>query len=240
MKVVILAAGMGSRLQEILKGKPKPLLEINGKCLLEHSLESLKQSGITEVTLAIGFEGQQIRNRIGNKFGGKININYASNPQYDSSGSMYSLYCALETPQTCLVLDGDIVYDSKAITKIMETKHKNSVVLTDCCGSGDEVYVTLDDSNNVTYLGKKLPSQRRVVEFTGISKFSEEFMNKMFERHNQRTEKLDLTEYYEDAAYQVSKSLPWYGLVIPNLPWSEVDRKEDISRAINAIKNSAR
>ena len=234
MKAIILAAGVGSRLQSVLKGRPKPLLELEGKSLLEYSLEALAANKIDEVNLAIGFEGERIREKIGTSFMG-MEIRYSRNERYDSSGSMHSLYQALGTAQNCLVLDGDIVYSPQAIAQLLKSKDKDSVILTDCCGSGDEVYVTLD-KGDVAYLGKKLPAEKDKWEFTGISRFSKAFVSQMFRLHEENMSRGDYSEYYEDCAYRTSKLMPWKGLAIKGLAWSEVDKKEDIPRALGVLK----
>jgi len=70
MKAVILAAGLGKRMRPLTKDKPKALVELKGKPLLEHVLESLKKAGVKEALIVIGFKGSSIRKRFGKQFGG--------------------------------------------------------------------------------------------------------------------------------------------------------------------------
>lgn len=234
MKVVILAAGMGSRLQTILNGRPKPLFEINGKSLLEYSLEALSENEIQDVVLATGFNEGEIKKKFSQKFRG-MKIGYVKNQAYETTGSMHSLYVALKKPEDCLVLDGDIIYDPKIIKEILRAKTDNCLAVTDCCGSGDEVYVVLDKESRITYLGKDLPKSKKVFEFTGISKFSENYMKTMFELHEKRM-KSKTNEYYEDCAFRASTIIPWYGIRTNHLAWSEIDKIEDIERAKNVLQ----
>ncbi|MFC1685686.1 NTP transferase domain-containing protein [Nanoarchaeota archaeon] len=235
MEAIILAAGMGTRLKEILNGKPKPLLEIKGKPLIQYSLEALAAAGVKKATIALGFKGEIIKEYL-EKWKGDIELSYVFNKSYETTGSMHSLYTALRNSKECLVLDGDIVYDGEIINKLINSDDKSKVVLTKCCGSNDEVYVLLDSSNKITYLGKKNPG-KNPFEFTGISKFSKEFMDIMFNLHKENLEQGNLDEYYEDCAYNASKISPWYGFVDLNLAWSEIDKKEDIPRALKSIEN---
>jgi len=73
---VILAGGKGTRLSPITHEIPKPLLPLQGKPLVEHTLDLLKKYGITEVILAIGYQGQKIKDYFGDgrKFG--LHISY--------------------------------------------------------------------------------------------------------------------------------------------------------------------
>jgi choline kinase len=232
MKAIILAAGMGSRLQGLLKGKPKPLFELGDRSLLEHSLDGLASNGIKDITIAIGFNGQEIINKIGRR----PDIRYVYNESYADTGSMHSFYEALREPKDCLVLDGDIVYDPSAIRELLKTENPNSVVLTNCCGGGDEVYVSLDGGGAVKYLGKERPCEKEVWEFTGMSRFSKRFVSQMFKLHEENLKKRQQGEYYEDCACRAGRSISWQGVVIKGLAWSEVDKREDIPRAVKVLE----
>jgi len=235
MKTVILSAGVGSRLQSILNGRPKPLFELGGKSLLCRSLDALAARGIDNVTLAVGFKERDIRKEIGSQYS-RLKINYALNKRYHSTGSMHSLYLALGSPQDCLVLDGDIIYDSGLIQRILDSPLQNNVILSPCSGSGDEVYTNTNEEGRINYLGKADPGGMNLFEFTGISKFSKAFIKKMFTRHKNNLENKQYGEYYEDCAYQISKTIPWYGLITQKNQWSEIDKPEDVPRAMKVLK----
>src|SRR3989338_11252442 len=69
MKCVILAAGEGIRMRPLTLEKPKPLLAINGKPLIEHVIENLPKE-IDELVVVIGYKGEQIKDFLGKKFHG--------------------------------------------------------------------------------------------------------------------------------------------------------------------------
>lgn len=75
MKAVILAAGVGKRMQPLTNNKPKALVEFKGKPLLEHVLQSLEKAGIKEAVVVVGFGGGMIRKRFGKAFG-KMKLSY--------------------------------------------------------------------------------------------------------------------------------------------------------------------
>ncbi len=78
MKAVIVAAGMGTRLRPMTETLPKGLIEIGGKTLLEHSLKALKDNGIKEIIIVIGFLGDMIKQKLSNEFDG-VKITYVEN-----------------------------------------------------------------------------------------------------------------------------------------------------------------
>jgi len=93
MKVVILAGGLGSRLQEETTIKPKPMVEIGGKPILWHILNIYSAHGFNEFVLALGYKGETIKEYFLNYFAlnndfsvdlskGKIDINSAKQPAW--------------------------------------------------------------------------------------------------------------------------------------------------------------
>jgi len=243
MKAIILAAGMGSRLHDVCKDKPKPLFEINGKSLLEYSLNSLNKAGIKQIDIVLGYKGEMIKEKIGENYK-DIKIRYAENELYESTGSMHSVYCAFKDkePEDCLVLDADLVYNPEIISNLLKSEKENIAFLTPCCGSGEETYVILDDENKIVYLSLNKKADRALIkkeivwEFNGVAKFSKEFVNELLGLHKQKMENKDFEAYYEEHALEINKTIPWYGLIDNRLVLAEVDRKEDVERAEQVIK----
>jgi len=76
MKVMILAAGYGRRLLPLTEGTPKPLLEVNGKSLIQRNIETLIDSGFDEFVINISYLGQMIKEHVNHTFPG-IKISFS-------------------------------------------------------------------------------------------------------------------------------------------------------------------
>lgn len=66
MKAVVLAAGLGKRLAAITADKPKVLVKVGNKTLIEHNLAKLRNLGFSKIALVIGYKGEMVRETVGN------------------------------------------------------------------------------------------------------------------------------------------------------------------------------
>lgn len=92
MEAVIMAGGKGTRLQSVAKDIPKPMIKILGKPLLEYQIDSLRESGIDNIILIIGYLGNIIQEYFadGKKFG--VNIQYIIEEKpLGTAGALYYL-----------------------------------------------------------------------------------------------------------------------------------------------------
>jgi NDP-sugar pyrophosphorylase family protein len=83
MQAVILAGGLGTRLGEITRAIPKPMVSVAGRPYLEHQLRELARQGITEVVLLTGYLGEQIEDFFGDgqRLGLRLRYNREAAPQ---------------------------------------------------------------------------------------------------------------------------------------------------------------
>jgi glucose-1-phosphate thymidylyltransferase len=108
MKGVILAAGEGTRLRPRTDGIPKPLVEVGGEPLLTRCLETLRELGIDEAVIVVGYRGDRIRDRYGERFRG-LDISYAHQPEQD--GLAHAVLAARNhVDSDFVVLNGDNIY----------------------------------------------------------------------------------------------------------------------------------
>ena len=68
MQAIILAAGMGKRLGEYTINNTKCMIEVNGVRLIDRTLETLKNNGISRIVLVVGYKGQNVKNYVGNDY----------------------------------------------------------------------------------------------------------------------------------------------------------------------------
>lgn len=121
MKVIIMAGGMGTRIQSVRADVPKPMIEICGKPILQYQIENLKACGLTDITIGVGHLGHVIKDFFGDglKFG--VNISYFTEDHpLGTAGALFKMLDgrACADVQTSTVLDddflllcGDVIFD---------------------------------------------------------------------------------------------------------------------------------
>lgn len=120
MKALILAAGRGSRMQELTQEKPKCLVELHKKPLLLYQIEALKNAGIDDIGIVVGYARECLESYIK-----KFKLHSIINPQWADSNMIYSLYCAKEwlmDSDRVVVSYSDIFYSVAAIDSLLKSK----------------------------------------------------------------------------------------------------------------------
>ena len=134
---VILAAGMGIRLRELIGLCPKGLLEINGESLIDRSLRLLKKEGIERVVLVTGFQEALYHRHLKNKKN-IPNLEFVHSPRYSETGSMHSLFVAKDAlHEDFLLLESDLLYESRALKSVLDFKGSDVVLSSGKTGSKD-------------------------------------------------------------------------------------------------------
>lgn len=119
MKAVVLAAGEGVRLQPITSTRPKHLIKVGGKPILEHCLGALKASGIEEVVLVVHYMGEKIREYFGDgkKFG--FRIEYVEQPSVAGTGNAVGVTEPFVKDEF-LVVYGDLLFSAEAVKSVVD------------------------------------------------------------------------------------------------------------------------
>ncbi len=88
MQAVILAAGLGTRMKQLTKNRPKALVPLGGKPLLEHCLDRFEKAGTKKAVIVIGKYGHQVKDYFGNQYR-KIHLEYVE--QKEQLGTAHAL-----------------------------------------------------------------------------------------------------------------------------------------------------
>ncbi|MAG07930.1 glucose-1-phosphate thymidylyltransferase [Candidatus Woesearchaeota archaeon] len=120
MQAIILAAGLGTRTYPLTLTRPKPLLKVANKTIIEHNLEQLKGL-VEEVIIVIGYKGEMIKKLIGKSFN-KLKITYVLQKQQLGSGHALEL-CKNKLKDSFIVMNGDDIFCKEDIERCLKHKY---------------------------------------------------------------------------------------------------------------------
>lgn len=173
-KVLILAAGQGTRLRPLTNDKPKCLVQLLGNSLLERQVNTLKSCGVDTIHIATGYREDQIRN---------LGFDTTLNPKYASTNMVETLFCASEymvEGEDLIIAYGDIVYQKGNLKELLNCSEEIALMVDKNWKSLwslrlenplDDAETLKLDKGFVTELGKKPISYSEIEgQYTGLIK----------------------------------------------------------------------
>ncbi len=128
MRAIILAAGVGRRLEAYLEGEPKCLLVVGDEPLLGRLLRALGAAGVEEAVVVVGHAAERVRATIGDTWGG-VCVRYLVNSVY-TKGAILSLWTArAEFHDDLLIMDADVLCPLGFIARLVRSGHANCFLL---------------------------------------------------------------------------------------------------------------
>lgn len=176
MKAIILAAGQGKRLLPLTQDTPKTLLNISGTTILEYQLVMLASCNVKEVVLVGGFRVDKLKDyaeRYIALHGLDLTLKVITNKDYDITNNLYSLWLAKdEMTSDFLVINGDNVFDRRAVVKMIQQKDITAAVAIHKNPSYDDedMKVRIVDSN-VVEISKGIDNMEASGESIGLRLF---------------------------------------------------------------------
>ena len=232
MKTVILAAGAGSRLKPLTDHMPKCLLKVGVKSILEMTIENLLATNNSEIIIVTGYLENKIREFIRERFP-YLQITYIYNKLYASTNNIYSLWLAKDEVlgNDMMMLDSDIVFDERIISKLQNSGYKNCLALKRHEVHDEEIKVKTDAHGCVIEIGKEVNVSQAEGESIGIEIFGKEALTELYFILDRKvvTEK-EVNQFYE-AAFQELSDNNLFIVDTTEYFCMEIDTEEDLKIA---------
>lgn len=231
---------MGRRLGEHTRDNTKCMVEVNGIRLIDRMLRQLSGLGLRRVTIVTGHREKELKEHIGQRYAGQLDIEYISNPVYDKTNNIYSLSLAkgrLQEDDT-LLLESDLVFSDRLLPMIVEDPYPNLALVAKYESWMDGTMVRIDRERNiVNFVPKKAFRFEDAGDYyktVNIYKFSREFASEKYVPFlDAYCRALGNNEYYEQVLRVITlidnadlKALP-----IGNEKWYEIDDVQDLDIA---------
>jgi choline kinase len=238
-QALILAAGVGKRLSAMGKDAhrgPKALLDFDGKTLLQRHIELLRQSGINTITVIAGFEADSVRTALEALPSGPP-VCVLINPAF-REGSVVSLWAGrsvLESGAPVILMDADVIYDYRLMTRLVESSKSNVLLLDREIEPGDEpVKLCVRNGQIVDFRKKPTEAHEWYGESVGFFRFTPDAAAELARRTGDYVANGRRTMEYEEPIRDMIMASPAdrFGFEdISGLPWTEIDFPEDVVKA---------
>lgn len=237
MKAIMLAAGVGHRLG-CTNGKPLPkiLLRFGGKTLLQYHIEALKNLGIDELVLGVGFHHQDIVREI-HALGAEDFVRPILNKDYHEGNilTLWTLRQELCQGDPVLLMDADVLYCEELLERLLKSRHENCMLMDRSFDSGDEPVKICVRDGKIIEFRKWLSAEFDFCgESVGFFKLSSDIAKKVIEQTELYIDQGRRQEPYEEAIRDVLLTSPRNTFEfedITGLAWTEIDFPADVERA---------
>ena len=237
MKVIILAAGQGTRLRPLTDDKPKCMVNVFGKDIISYQLNAFKRNQIDNVVVVKGYKAEVLN---------YPNITYYYNEKYDTTNMVYSLFTAeAEFNDDIIISYGDIIYSDKVLQTLLNDQHDFAMTIDlDWFNLWsarmenpleDAETLKLNEKGEITELGKKPKSLEDISgQFMGLIKIKKDKLKEIQQFYHS----LDKESHYDGKSFEQMFSTSFFQLLIDNGMsihavkvnggWIEIDCQSDI------------
>ncbi|BDZ67851.1 bifunctional sugar-1-phosphate nucleotidylyltransferase/acetyltransferase [Methanobacterium ferruginis] len=227
MRAVILTAGEGTRMRPLTLTRPKTMLPVGGKPLLEYTVEALKEAGIKNITMIVGYQKEAVKDYFKDGTSLGVNIDYViQEERLGTAHAIGQIYGTLkEDDDAVIVTNGDIILGHRLIeslmTKFYESQAQSILVLTQ-----------VDDPSSFGVVELEGDHIKDIVEKPSLEDAPSNLINAgiyLFDRNIfkaiEKTEKSERGEYEitDSLKIQINKGKKVLGLVSQD-KWIDVGR----------------
>ena len=252
MQAIILAAGMGKRLKSYTKDATKCMVKVNGKTLIEYTIEALVANRIERLIVVVGYKGATLKDFIASKFNAEnlngMKIDYIENPVYDTTNNIYSLFLAGSemAKDDTILLESDLIFKPEILSRLVASPDKNLAVVSPFEAWMDGTCTLLDENNCITGILDKVrfnwEDTEHYYKTVNIYKFSKDFSQQYYLPFLDAYQKaFGKNEYYEQVLKVISflSSAALKGLVVSGSDWYEIDDPADLAIAEDRFKTGS-
>jgi L-glutamine-phosphate cytidylyltransferase len=234
LRAIVLAAGRGLRLGSLGSELPKCLLDVGGRTLIEHQINSLNRIGVHDILIVAGFEHQKIENAVR----GQAEI--IINRDWDSTNSLASYLLARDwVTSDVFVINGDVLCHPD-VFKRLATSDGSYVAYDSSSGLDDEHMKVAHDRGRLVAMTKQMPSALVCGENVGVLRLSRDVAEAAFDAAAQLLARGRRQAWLAEAITAIAPNYLIWCVDIADLPWTEIDFPHDLALARSLIWPSIR
>ena len=234
---VILAAGMARRLRPLTDTRPKCLLTVGERTLLQRTVDAMTGAGIDELVVVTGYRAEMLRTFLTEHYP-SLDIHFIHNADYEHNNNIFSLW--LTRPYTdgrdFVLMDSDILFDPAVLPYLL--KSEGTVLAVNRHELGDEeIKVITDADGYVTEISKTCSIEAAIGESVGIEKMMADYSTALFRELEQMIEREGLIDVFYERAFErlIPQGHCFRAVDTTSFFSIELDTVEDFNRAKELI-----
>ena len=229
MKLIILAAGTGSRLKSLTRNNHKTLIKINNKdTIIQRLINQFKKNGIKEkdITIILGHKSEKVKKALSNK------INFCYYKYYRETNNLHTLWYTryVLTNHDTIISFADLVLDEQILNKFLKSKKKSFEALVDNSNVKRGTMKVKIKKNLILKIGK-LKIRESDGNFLGVLKLPKRKILKFKKTLKRFVDKSKNNYYTEVLNSLVSEREKLYFHDINKKKWIEIDNVRDYLKA---------
>jgi L-glutamine-phosphate cytidylyltransferase len=248
-RAIIIAAGMGSRLEHHTDDRPKCMVEVGGGSILSHQIRAFSENGVDDLHIIRGYLSEKLVVE---------GATYYENENFRNNNILFSLFCAEEAMEdSFLTTYSDIVYTPDVVRRTLASPYDVALVIDRCWADAyegrddhpvEQAELAEVEDGRVLRVGKQVGPEKAAGEFIGLAKFSARggaLLRETF--HDVRSRIGDDDQFQAAALFRKSYLTDLFlemidrgahiGWVPIDGEWREIDTVEDLER-VNAFWSS--
>lgn len=234
---VILAAGMAKRLRPLTDTKPKCLLEVGSRTLLQRTVDAMLQAGISELVVVTGYRGSMIRDFLTAHYP-QLDIHFLHNADYEHNNNIFSLWLAMKElhGQEVLLMDSDILCDPEAVRRVARQECSALAMQRHELGE-EEMKIVVDDDFHITEISKTCRVEDAVGESVGIEKMTSDYTEAIYQELRKMILDEGLIDIFYERAFErlIPQGHTFKVVDTTDLFSYELDTPEDFKRATDSM-----
>lgn len=198
---------MAKRLRPLTDTKPKCLLKVGNRTLLERTVRAMQQAGIIEFVVVTGYRGDQIRSFLENLEPldnlEKPTFHFLHNADYEHNNNIYSLWMAgkVVRGKDFLLMDSDILCDPAAVMRIAQTNEPALALNRHECGE-EEIKIIVDADQRITEINKTCNPKDAIGESVGIEHMTADYSTALYRELDLMIVKEGLVDVFYERCFE--------------------------------------
>ena len=228
---------MAKRLRPLTDEKPKCLLEVGGKTLLQRTVDAMISAGVKEFVVVTGYRAEMIREFLTVNYQLSI-INYIDNVDFEHNNNIFSLWLAMQKlhGQEVLLMDSDILCDPEAVRRVARKTNPALAMQQHELGE-EEMKIVVDEAGRITEISKTCSPADAIGESVVIEKMTPAYTEAIYQELRKMILDEGLIDIFYERAFErlIPQGHTFEVVDTTDLFSYELDTPEDLEKASAAL-----